>query len=219
MAITSLMLAMDKVDNTLGHFTSYLKQWSPRSYNNMHLEIPKLFINENENQVLKGDIFDTIKDVSCDLAYFDPPYGSNNEKMPASRVRYTSYYHIWTTVIQNDKPDIFVAAGRREDTRDGISGSVFEDFRKDEDGKFIAVKSIEKLIKEVDARYVALSYSSGGRATAEELNSILSDNGKLIKVVNVDYKKNVMASMKWSNEWLRESEDPHKEFLFLLEKY
>ena len=45
-ALTSLIMAMDKVDSTLGHFTSYLKKWSPRSYNDMKLVVPKLFINE-----------------------------------------------------------------------------------------------------------------------------------------------------------------------------
>lgn len=217
-ALTSLILALDKVDNTLGHFTSYLKDWSPRSYNELKLEVPQLFINDKDNRVLKGDIFETLKDVECDFAYFDPPYGSNNEKMPPSRVRYSSYYHIWTTIIKNDRPPIFGAAGRREDTRDTVSGSVFEEYRKDDDGHFIAVKAIEKLIKEVKARYVALSYSSGGRATAKELNEILINNGELIKVVEVDYRKNVMAGMKWTGEWLRDAEEPNREFIFLLEK-
>lgn len=217
-AITSLILAMDKVDSTLGHFTSYLKQWSPRSYKDLKLEVPMLFKNKKENRVLKGDIFEIIEDVECDLAYFDPPYGSNNEKMPTSRVRYSSYYHIWTSIIENDQPKIFGAAGRREDTRDTVSGSVFEEFRKDENGHFIAVKAIEKLIKEVKARYVALSYSSGGRATAAELNESLKANGNLLKVLEVDYKKNAMASMKWTDEWLRDTEEQNKEYLFLLEK-
>jgi adenine-specific DNA-methyltransferase len=30
-ALTSLILALDQVDSTLGHFVSYLKDWSPRS--------------------------------------------------------------------------------------------------------------------------------------------------------------------------------------------
>ena len=30
--LTSLILAMDRVDSTLGHFASYLREWSPRSY-------------------------------------------------------------------------------------------------------------------------------------------------------------------------------------------
>ena len=31
-ALTSLILAMDEVDNTIGHYASYLSEWSPRSY-------------------------------------------------------------------------------------------------------------------------------------------------------------------------------------------
>ncbi|MEK7074822.1 MAG: hypothetical protein AAB968_03575, partial [Patescibacteria group bacterium] len=33
----------------------------------------------------------------------------------------------------------------------------------------------------------------------------------------IDYKKNIMASMSWTNEWLN-SNDAHKEYLFLMEK-
>jgi len=56
-ALTSLILAMDEVDNTLGHFTSYLREWSARSYKTMQLKVPKLFTNTQEHTVLKGDIF------------------------------------------------------------------------------------------------------------------------------------------------------------------
>src|ERR1041384_8125784 len=31
-ALTSLILAMDEVDSTIGHYASYLSEWSPRSY-------------------------------------------------------------------------------------------------------------------------------------------------------------------------------------------
>lgn len=217
-ALTSLILAMDEVDSTLGHFTSYLKDWSPRSYKEMQLRVPKVFQNNEENVVLKGDIFDSMENISVDFAYFDPPYGSNNEKMPPSRVRYASYYHLWATICKNDKPAVFGAALRREDTSDRVAVTVFEEFRKDDDGHFIAVKAIEKLIQSVKARYVALSYSSGGKATAKELDDILNRHGKLIKTIELDYKKNVMADMKWTNEWLRDAEEPNREFIFLIDK-
>jgi adenine-specific DNA-methyltransferase len=217
-ALTSLMLALDKVDSTLGHFVSYLKDWSPRSYNRLYLEVPSLFVPKAEHQVYRRDIFDLIPDVSVDLAYFDPPYGSNNEKMPPSRVRYASYYHLWTTVCLFDKPRLFGKAKRRADTADTVAASVFEEFRKDDDGRFIAVKAIEQLIAATKARWIILSYSSGGRATADELNDAMTRNGRLLEVVEVDYRANVMAGMKWTNEWLRDAEEPNKEFLFLLEK-
>ncbi len=216
--LTSLILALDQVDSTLGHFVSYLREWSPRSYNDLVLKIPSVFVASEQHEVFRKDIFDLVPDVSVDLAYFDPPYGSNNEKMPPSRVRYASYYHLWSSVCLFDKPQLFGKAKRRKDTSDIVSASVFEEFRKNEEGRFIAVEAIERLIKATQARWVILSYSSGGRATADELNEVLRSNGTLLEVVELDYKKNVMAGMKWTNEWLRDVEEPNREFLFLIEK-
>jgi len=217
-ALASLILALDSVDSTLGHYAAYLSEWSPRSYNDLILEVPNLFVSTGQNNVIRGDIFETIKNHEFDLAYFDPPYGSNNDKMPPSRVRYSSYYHIWTTVILNDKPKLFGKVNRREDSRDQIASSVFEEFRKDSDGKFIAMQAIKKLIEKTNSKYILLSYSSGGRATKEELMDIISSTGKLLKALEVDYKHNVMASMRWTNEWIN-SDRKHFEYLFLMEKF
>ena len=214
--LTSLILGLDKVESTLGHFSSYLKTWSPRSYDDLQLEVPMLWINKKENKVTCSDVFDVLSEVNCDLAYFDPPYGSNNEKMPPSRVRYASYYHIWTTVIKNDKPTLFGKVSRRKDTADTVSGSIFEEFRKSKSDRFIAVEAIEKLIKNTPCEWIILSYSSGGRATERELNEVIRDNGELIKTIEIDHQKNVMASMKWTNDWTKEIEVPNQEFLFLV---
>lgn len=215
--LTSLIYALDSVDSTLGHYVSYLADWSPRSFKNLFLELPKRFKIQGKNEVIRGDIFETIKNQQFDFVYLDPPYGSNNEKMPPSRVRYASYYHIWTTIIKNDKPQIFGKASRREDTRDLVSASVFEEFRKDDNGNFLAMKSLKKLIEQVNSRYILLSYSSGGRATKQELQEIIENSGKLLKAVEIDYRKNVMGGMRWTNEWVSKDEK-YREFLFLMEK-
>ena len=217
-ALTSLMLALDQVDSTLGHFVSYLKSWAPRSYNQLQLNVPMLFTSEHEHQVTRADVFEILDNETVDLAYLDPPYGSNNEKMPASRVRYASYYHVWTSVCLFDRPELFGKAKRRTDTSDTVASSVFEEFRRDGNGRFMAVEAIERLIKMVPARWVILSYSSGGRATASELNDVIRANGKLLDIVEVTYQRNVMAGMSWTNEWLRDAELPNREFLFLIEK-
>lgn len=216
--ITSLILALDSVDNTLGHFASYLNKWSPRSYNSIQLKVPHLFNSPFEHKVYSGDIFETLPKIKCDVAYFDPPYGSNNKKMPSSRVRYSAYYHIWTTICLNDKPELFGKVGRRSDTSDKICPSVFEEFRKDSDGQFIATKAIHRLLKEVNANYIILSYSSGGRATAAELNDCILDMGRVEEVAEINYKKNVMANMQWTKKWVEEAGEPNREFLFLIQK-
>jgi len=219
-AVTGLILALDQVDSTLGHFASYLNDWSPRSYNDMKLKVPKLWVNKNKHIVMNNDVFDALKILPNDIiiAYFDPPYGSNNEKMPPSRVRYASYYHIWTTICLNDQPKLFGKAKRRIDTSDTVAGSVFEEFRKGSSGKFIVTEAIEKLIKETRTNYIILSYSSGGRATANELHDVLNSYGRIIEVKKIDYKKNVMATMKWTNDWIKNIEEKNYEYLFLMEK-
>lgn len=215
--LTSLIFALDKVDNTLGHYAAYLSGWSKRSYNNMILRLPTRCGNNQKHQVIRDDIFNTIKNSSYDLVYFDPPYGSNNEKMPPSRVRYAAYYHLWTTIIRNDKPAVFGKAFRREDSRDELSGSVFEEFRKNDSGEFIAMDALRKLIIQTDTRYLLLSYSSGGRATREQLLDILSENGNLLEIRQINYQKNVMSQMRSTKEWIN-SDGVHNEYLFLLKK-
>lgn len=216
--LTSLILALDKVESSLGHFASYLKDWSPRSFKDLHLEVPMLWVNDRDNRISRSDVFDAVSDMHCDLAYYDPPYGSNNEKMPPSRVRYAAYYHVWTTVVKNDRPVLFGKAGRRKDTSDTTASSIFEDFRKNGSGRFVVVDAIERLLRETPCEWILLSYSSGGRATARELNEVINDNGTLIETSQVDYRRNVMASMTWTHEWTREIEEPNREFLFLMRK-
>ncbi|MGH7951010.1 MAG: DNA adenine methylase [Limisphaerales bacterium] len=216
--LTSLIFALDEVDSTLGHYASYLNDWSPRSYNELHLKIPRLIPQTEIHAVHQGDIFDLVSKVETDLAYFDPPYGSCNEKMPPSRVRYAAYYHLWTSICLYDKPELFGKAKRRTDTSDTVASSVFEDFRKSDSGRFVVVEAIENLLQMTKAKHIILSYSSGGRATAEELNEVINSVGRLIEVLEIDYRKNVMAGMRWTNEWVSEAELPNKEFLFLIEK-
>lgn len=216
--LTSLIYALDEVDSTLGHFASYLSEWSARSYKTMSLKIPTFFGLTKEHHVSQADIFDILPAAEVDLAYFDPPYGSNNEKMPPSRVRYSAYYHVWTSICLNDMPDIFGKAKRRADTSDATGSSIFEEFRRSDTGRFIALEAIRRALNEVKAKHILLSYSSGGRATAEELYSAINEVGKLVDVQEIDHRRNIMASMRWTNEWIRDSEKPNTEFLFLIKK-
>src|ERR1700752_542523 len=217
-ALTSLILAMDEVDSTIGHYASYLSEWSPRSYREMKLRVPSLIPRNQDHVVYQEDIFNIVSTVEADLAYYDPPYGSNNDKMPPSRVRSAAYYHLWTTICLFDSPPLFGKANRRADTSDTLSASVFEEFRKNEAGRLIVVEAIERLQLETRTKHVILSYSSGGRATAEELNDVIRSSGKLVEVVDVDYRRNVMGGMRWTHEWIRDADERNREFLFLIEK-
>lgn len=214
--LTSLIYALDSVDNTLGHYAAYLSKWSARSYKTMTLKLPRRFYRKKPCFVFREDAFSAVTHYH-DLMYLDPPYGSNNEKMPSSRIRYSAYYHIWKTVILNDKPELFGKANRRIDSRDTVSTSIFEEFRRNENGQFIAMNALDKLIEKANCKYILLSYSSGGRATKEELYEIINKHGKLLDAIEFDYKKNVMSKMFWSREWTNQI-DSHKEYLFFMRK-
>lgn len=214
--LTSLILALDSVDNTMGHYVSYLSKWSPRSYNKLEMKLPLRFNSTGNHHVIRGDIFD-FTSKPYDLVYLDPPYGSNNDKMPSSRVRYNSYYHIWKTVILNDTPELFGKANRREDSRDFIKPSIFEEFRKNDNGDYIAMTALRELIAKINSKYIILSYSSGGRSAKQDIINTLNDAGKIIKIIDIDYPSNVMGGMRWTNEWINDDSN-HQEFLFLLEK-
>lgn len=217
--LTSLILALEEVDNTLGHYAAYLTTWSARSYRTLQLKVPALFARKGvAHEVYQRDIFELLPHTTVDLAYFDPPYGSNNQKMPPSRVRYQAYYHVWTTICLNDKPDLFGKAKRRSDSSDLCDASPFEDFRRAEDGRFIALAAIDRLLGDTKAAYILMSYGSGGRATAQELNDVMNKHGTLVDVLEVAYRRNVMAGMRWTHDWVRDSEEPNREFLFLLRK-
>ena len=217
--LTSLIIAMDKVDSSVGHQVSYLKKWAPRAYNRMKMEVPRLIVDDKQHQVYQKDIFDLADDIEVDLAYYDPPYGSSNELMPPSRVRYASYYHIWKTICLNDKPKLVGVANRREDVGDTISGSIFEEFRKNDEGQYIVIEALEKLIKNTPAKYVVLSYNNNGRATFQAINDILKSLKKKISIFEMNYKKNVMATItRTTNEWINDTNGKNKEYLFLIHK-
>jgi adenine-specific DNA-methyltransferase len=215
--LTSLIYALDKVDNTLGHYVAYLSDWSDRSFNDLKLKLPNRFMRNGQNRVVRDDVFNTVAKNRYDLVYFDPPYGSNNEKMPPSRVRYAAYYHLWTTIIRHDKPQLFGKANRREDSRDEVSGSVFEEFRRNEMGNYVAMEALRQLIAETNSHYLLLSYSSGGRATKQQLLDMILEFGNLLEVKKIDYKRNVMSNMRSTFEWVN-ADEKHHEYLFLMEK-
>lgn len=210
--LTSLILALDKVDNSVGHQVSYLKNWSSRSSNKMTLEVPSLISGNGNYNSIGGNISDI--DKYYDFIYLDPPYGTNNEKMPTTRVRYQSYYHLWTTIILNDKPDLVGAASRRYDSSsDKIDGAI-SDY---ENTDYNHVKdTIKNLVDNLNCRYFAFSYNNKSKIHYDDLKGIFSKYN-ILEDIRFEYKENVMKNMKSTNKWSFD-DSKNYEFLFLVEK-
>lgn len=211
--LTSLILAMDKVDNGLGHQVSYLKNWSSRSSLKLSLECPNLIQGTGEYNSHTNDVFNIEKEY--DLIYLDPPYGTNNEKTKTTRVRYASYYHLWTTIVKNDKPDLFGASLRREDvssdTKPGAI-SVFESTNYD-----VVKKSIYNLINNLNSRYFLFSYNNKSKVKISDLIDMFSTDFTLLETRYFKHKENVQKKLTSNKEWLGDQGE-NLEFLFLIEK-
>jgi len=208
--ITSLILALDKVDNTLGHQIAFLKKWSNRSYNIMKLEIPDLIINNKDCDVIKGNVFDINR--KFDLCYFDPPYGTNNKITKTTRVRYTSYYNIWNTICLNDNPKLIGKSKRREDaSSDRIPGAV-SDFENTKDS--IVEEAFKKLF-EIESRYYLFSYNNKSKLSIDKLIDILKDNSIILKLLSFKHKENVQSSLITNGKWKKQDKNKNLEFLIL----
>ena len=102
--ITSLVYAMDRISNTYGHYDSYIQN---ATYNNdFELRLPKLAYELNPgNRCFNMDANLLANEVTCDLAYLDPPYNSRN---------YCDAYHLLENVARWEQPDV-VGVARKMD--------------------------------------------------------------------------------------------------------
>lgn len=163
--LLSLILGINKVSNVVGHQNGYLKEWCAGAQRDLALTVPKIVPNPtSKHQQYVGDIFDTMKHVEADIAYFDPPYGTNNKNL-AVATRYSSFYHLWNTLIINERPTVFGKASKPVSTK-GYTEPLERNKRAVVIPKFI------RLIEEVRAPIVCFSYSNKSLLTAKDFEEV-----------------------------------------------
>jgi len=175
--LTSLIEAADRVDSTTGVQMAYVKEWAPRSFNTLELRIPELL--SGRGAAIRADASDVIGDLpSTDLAYLDPPYNQH---------RYFTNYHVWETLVAWDAPDFYGVACKRLDSRSDETKSVFN--RKAE-----MPVALRKLIADINAEVVVVSYNNESWISLEELVDMGSTRGH-VGVVAFDSKRYVGAQI------------------------
>lgn len=175
--LTSLILAADRVDSTTGIQMAYVKKWSQRSFNDLELRIPELLPGSGE--AIQGDALSLAKNLGeFDLAYLDPPYNQH---------RYFSNYHIWETLVAWDKPDHYGIACKRLDTRDDSTKSRFNE-------KANMAKSLKKVIDDVKASMMVISYNDESWVTSDELLEMCSHYEEA-RLLSFDSKRYVGAQI------------------------
>jgi len=173
--LTSLMLAADRVDSTTGLQMAYLKAWAPRAYHRLELRLPNLL--PGSGLAVQSDanlLASTLEDV--DLVYIDPPYNQHS---------YFSNYHVWETLIRNDRPDVYGIANKRIDCRVQKS---------DYNSKQRIVQALDDLITSVRSTYLLVSFSTEGYLGIGHIEDMLQGRG-YVASTSVDFKRYVGAQI------------------------
>ena len=175
--LTSLIEAADRVDSTAGVQMAYVKEWAPRSYAPLTLRLPELM--PGTGTALRADALDVIGELpATDLAYLDPPYNQH---------RYFTNYHVWETLVAWDAPDHYGVACKRIDARDAVTKSAFNQRRAMPD-------ALRRVIAEVSARVVVVSYNDESWVTVDELRDWCAVHGH-VEVLNFDSRRYVGAQI------------------------
>ncbi len=173
--ITSLLYAMDKIANTVGHYDAYRKNVHFEKSLVLNVLLPEQTLNSN-NTCYNLDSNELIKNIKGDLLYLDPPYNSR---------QYCDAYHLLENVARWEKPEVFGVARKMDRT------SLKSDYCM-----ITATKALEELVEKADTKYILLSYNNmsdkgNGRSNAkisdEDIMRILSKKGK-VTIFESDYK-------------------------------
>ena len=192
--ITSLLYAMDKIANTVGHYDAYRKNGTLDKELELFMLDLKSNQNNKNNKIFNEDSNELVKNLKADVVYIDPPYNSR---------QYSDAYHLLENVATWEKQEVFGVAKKMK--RNGIKS------------KYCSVSAplaFKELIENIDAKYIIVSYNNmgtkgAGRSQAkisdDDIMSVLSKKGK-VKVYETDFNQFNTGKTNINN---------HKERLFV----
>ena len=152
--ITTLLYAMDKIANTVGHYDAYRKNIDFEKTLVLNVLLPEKNINSN-NVCYNLDANELIKTIKGDLLYLDPPYNSR---------QYCDAYHLLENVARWEKPEVHGVAKKMD--RSGL---------KSDYCMITATKAFEQLIESANTKYILLSYNNMSDKGMIESNAKISD--------------------------------------------
>lgn len=173
--ITSLLYAMDKIANTCGHYDAYRKGVVFEKTLELYVPLAEIH-NTADNQCYNTDANELVKDISADLVYIDPPYNSR---------QYCDAYHLLENVARWEKPEVF-----------GVAKKMDRSTMKSKYCTQSATEAFEQLIKDINAKYILLSYNNMAAKGNDRSNAKISDDDILrilkqkgeVKVFSESYK-------------------------------
>lgn len=192
--ITSLLYAMDKVANTVGHYDAYRRKLD--SVKPIKLLIPDVHDEVNEgNQIYQMDANELVRNIKADLVYIDTPYNSR---------QYGDAYHLLENIAEWKKPEVRGVA-KKMINRQHI---------KSDYCTMKAPKAFADLIKHIDSKYILVSYNnmaekgvgrSNAKISEDDIIETLKSRGT-VRVFDMDYQAYTTGKTNIDN---------HKEILYL----
>ncbi len=153
--ITSLIYAIDKIANTVGHYDAYRKNGDLEK--KLILKFPQIEDKyNNNNNIFCEDANELVKEFKADIVYIDPPYNSR---------QYSDAYHFLENIATNNKPEVFGVAKKMDRTHIKSKYCLSN-----------AKQTLEELIENIEAKYILFSYNNTQQKANSRSNARINDN-------------------------------------------
>jgi adenine-specific DNA-methyltransferase len=207
--VACLIVALDKVDSSVGVQQAYLKTWAARASNDIELvDLP--FHNGGAGIHIVGNAL-TIPYPASSVAYLDPPYSAHS---------YATYYHIWDSITRWDKPAVGLKTNRRID-RVASSEEHDADMESPWNSKRTALAAFKELVARLPVKYVVISYNDESLVPLDTLLAAFRAVYAVVIVKTIPYKRNIMAQIGNAAEAIAEGAEAktkNNEVLIWIEK-
>ncbi|PIU29041.1 MAG: DNA methyltransferase [Candidatus Hydromicrobium americanum] len=158
--ITSLIYAVDKVANTVGHYDAFRKKLD--TINPLILFLPNIRPENNyNNEIYCEDANRLMKRITCDVLYIDPPYNSR---------QYCDAYHLLENLARWDKPNVY-----------GVAKKMYRGHLKSDYCLKSATKAFAELIRYAKCKHILVSYNNTGESKDSRSNARIKDS----EIVNI----------------------------------
>lgn len=153
--ITSLLFAIDRIANTVGHYDAYRKEGDLSKP--LILDVPDLDDSfNNNNNIYQLDANQLAPKLgSVDIVYLDPPYNSR---------QYGDAYHFLENVATHLQPEVF-----------GVARKMDRQHLKSDFCTSKAIAAFKDLISNLDCKYILVSYNNTGTKINARSNAKISD--------------------------------------------
>lgn len=173
--LTSLIYALDRIANTVGHYDAYRKIDIP----NKKLFLLPLDITSSKYsaEIYKDDANELVRKIKADVVYIDPPYNSR---------QYSDAYHLLENIATWKKGTVF-----------GVAKKIDRSHIKSRYNLKSAGVAFGDLIDNIHAKYILVSYNDMGtsgnarsqsRISDHEILSALKRRGE-VKIFETDFKQ------------------------------